>query len=320
MEYINECLMKFQSLSQSVREAFGQGDTYLKLKKMEEKYNVSLSFLMVLIAIDELEPDDITDYLVAKFSLTADQAEKIAEEFKDDILLPVLDGEMDKSLAQSSSFTKDKIEDIFSTGVLDMFSQPKEMIQAFNYEAFAAMDKDPLLEDRLINMFISNEELLSSASLTIDDRPHRGTIKNWLKDFIAKQGSDIFDSFILAKYINSLDGAVNLSPVEKNNLTKVLKTYRNLVFFPESMENVKVENWSIIPIEEGIEAVKKADTVKSNRIDSTTTKKQASSSNDGFSEAISLEKDLLAMLAKYNRNSLEYKAIQEELNRLKKKK
>lgn len=181
-----------------------------------------------------------------------------------------------------------------------------------------------MLEDRLVNLLLNNEELISAANVVVDGRSYRGTVKNWLKDFISKHGSDIFDTFILAKYINALDGQVSLNPGEKKILTKILKTYRNLVFFPESMEKIPVEKWAIIPYEE--ETVKQK-VAELQQVISTKVELKGedagnleSSFKPNLSDLESIKLELQNMLNDYSRESLEYKAIKEEIARLNKKK
>ncbi len=325
MEYISECIVKFQSLPDKLREKLGGDEAYLKLKEIENRYQVSLSFLIILFAIGELEEKDCPEYLMLKFSISKERAQEITEALMNEIISPALIDELNldnltgtTAVTEKLAFDRSQVEDVFDNGLIPMTLQDAETIKAFNYSAFAEMDKDDLLEDRLINLLLNNEELISANNVVIDGRSYRGTVKSWLKDFINKQGSDIFDSFVLAKYINSLGGEVELSPSEKKLLTKILKTYRNLVFFPESMENTPMEKWAIIPFEE--ETVKQ----KVEELHQVVIAKKEQPKKDNFKpdqeDVNNIQIELQNMLSDYSLDSLEYKAIKEEINRLNKKK
>ncbi len=109
-------------------------------------------------------------------------------------------------------------------------------------------NKEDCLE-KFTKAFLSNSEKISTKNIIIDNREQEPTIANWVKHFIKENGSEIFSNIVLAKYLTSSIVQTLLNNDEKKILRKVLKLYRNLVFFPESMTNVPMENWEIIPID-----------------------------------------------------------------------
>jgi hypothetical protein len=337
MNYIAECLEKFQSLPTGIREKLGGDEAYQKIKKLEKEFDVSLSFYLILLIINELDFNNGPDYLVAKFSITKKKAKDITDRLYEVLIYPAFDAEIGPSLDSFIDVLADEVavpeiikynaaqvEDIFDSQLIPTLLQDEKTIQAFNISAFAAMDVDDLLEDRLINLLLNNEELISASNVIVDGRSYRGTVKNWLKDFISYHGSDIFDTFILAKYINFLDNKVSLNPGEKKILTKVLKTYRNLIFFPDSMDKVPIESWAILPFE--AETVKQKVAELQGVISSKAgiKKEQSDVNEDNFkpnlSDVANIKIVLQNMLSDYSRDSLEYKAIKEEIGRLDKKK
>lgn len=337
MDYIAECLEKFQGLPATLKERLGGDEAYLKLKGLEEKYSISLTLYLILLVINELDLNDGPDYLVQKYSITKKLAKEITEKINETIIFPAIEAEIalnedsfedvlatDVSQPKLIKYGPAQVEDVFDSNLIPTILQDKETIKAVNIGAFAAMNQDNLLEDRLINLLLNNEELISAANVVVEGRSYRGTVKNWLKDFISKHGSGIFDTFILAKYINALDSQLNLNPGEKKILTKILKTYRNLVFFPESMEKIAMEKWAIIPYEE--ETVKQKVAELQQVISSKTEAKQEASADNetkfkpSRSDLESIKLELQNMLNDYGRDSLEYKAIKEEIARLNKKK
>ena len=87
-----------------------------------------------------------------------------------------------------------------------------------------------------------------------------------------------------------------------------MKLYRNLVFFPESMEGVALDNWEIFPVNRSeIAKTVKSETVAEIETDPAITERQKTIF------------DLQKNLTKYPTNSLEYKAIHQEINRLSRK-
>jgi hypothetical protein len=113
---------------------------------------------------------------------------------------------------------------------------------------YLLINKEDCLE-KFTKAFLFNSEKISAKNIIIDNREQEPTIANWIKHFIKENGSEIFSNIILAKYLTSPTVKTLLNDEEKKILRKVLKLYRNLVFFPESMTNVPMENWEIIPID-----------------------------------------------------------------------
>lgn len=145
----------------------------------------------------------------------------------------------------------------------------------------------------------------------------------------------MFDELKMAEYLSSSPNTKKLNTEEKDLLRKLLRLYRNLVFFPESMGNNPVEDWQIIPVDK-VEEDKKIN--KSNSFqDVLSNEKQAAVQEQTSSGAIAsgnlraqkqVEKkiesaplnELEMILTQYAPDSLEYKAVKQEIERLKKKK
>lgn len=97
--------------------------------------------------------------------------------------------------------------------------------------------------------FLSNQEKLTKEYLIVEGRKQDPTVSNWIKDFVKENGSDMFNNIALAKYISSSVNCVRLDSDEKRLVKKVLRLYRNLNFFPESMKDVPFVEWEIIPVD-----------------------------------------------------------------------
>ena len=80
MNYIIESLNKFYNLPMDIRQKIGGVDSMLVVQDIEKKYGVDISFALILIAIGELNANDLSAYLQKKYFLAADDAYDIANE------------------------------------------------------------------------------------------------------------------------------------------------------------------------------------------------------------------------------------------------
>lgn len=197
--------------------------------------------------------------------------------------------------------------------------------------------KDSL--SKFIRTFLINQEQISSQRILLDGKEQDPTIANWIKHFVKENGSGIPGNIVLAKYLTSSPDVLSLKEDEKKILKKVLKLYKNLVFFPDSMSNTPRDDWEIIPVDRDSSFINK--NIGKKNIGAQEDKK---SSEDNKSvirkEEIKVEKKvepkreeikvkekvkeienpeiikLQEMLNKYSENSLERKAIESEIKKI----
>jgi hypothetical protein len=334
--YLNECLERFHELPDQIQEVIGGFEAAIKIKNLEEKYGVDLSFAVILVAIGELNIDDLPDYLNLKFEVDKTKGEEIAKELEDQVFLNTLDliinnpelqnivsGEEVPAGTQFGPITNLSTEDkkeliikTFSDNIIPALQAEPAKLQDFNIAIFQIFDIDENLGEKIENLLYVNQEKLSDHHIIIDGHPASPTIANWLKDFIKKYGSSLFDEVALAEYLTQSPNIKPLKPAEKELVRKVLKLYRNLSFFPESMDGVSLDQWEIFPVD------------RSKMVNiSRTPINQKPAVNEIILEAVdevASEKqkvifDLQKSLAKYSPTTLEYKAISQEINRLSKK-
>ncbi|PKM91086.1 hypothetical protein CVU82_03455 [Candidatus Falkowbacteria bacterium HGW-Falkowbacteria-1] len=196
--------------------------------------------------------------------------------------------------------------------------------------------------------FLINQEKLTKNLLIIEGKKEDPTIANWVKSFVKENGSDLFNNIILAKYLTSSINCLSIDNDERKLVRKTLRLYRNLIFFPDSMKNIPMEEWEIIPVDKDSvysddsmaklrkasfsqEALKQKDKEKEIRpseslvggslkisyenIKTEQTKKFENNTTD-----IEKIKELELMLGKYSGKNLERKAIENEIKKLKKTK
>lgn len=318
--YLSECLEKFHELPELIQEMVGGFEACLGIKELEDVYKTPLSFVVILIAISELEIDDVAEYLNLKFGLDKIKGEEIADKLEEKIFTPVLEAilevnQADDAIETKKSFgpisdmtTADKKEFIlktFSSELIPALLAEPTKIKDFNIALFQIFNEDEDLEDKVETLLYNNQEKLSNHQIILDGHPASPSIANWLKDFIKKYGSDLFDEVVLAEYLSQSPNIKSLNPGEKELVRKVLKLYRNLVFFPESMDGILLENWEILPV--GYNEIKNKPEI------------EKVSENPVITERQKNIFDLQKNLTKYPTTSLEYKAIQQEINRLSRK-
>jgi hypothetical protein len=207
------------------------------------------------------------------------------------------------SLADKKEF----ILKTFTSEIVPALKAEPTRLQDFNIALFQAFNEDEDLEDRVEALLYNNQEKLSDHQIILDNHPASPSIANWLKDFIKKYGSDLFNEVALAEYLSQSPNIKSLKPEEKELVRKVLKLYRNLVFFPQSMDGIAIENWEIFPVNHS-EVIKK-----------NISKPENSTENPVITERQKTIFDLQKNLTKYPTTSLEYKAIHQEINRLSRK-
>lgn len=194
---------------------------------------------------------------------------------------------------------------------------------------FSAMDVG--FKKELEGALYKNPEKLTHKTFTLDGNKHAPSIRNWLRDFIKTHGSGLFDNVILTKYIAYAPNCQRLSDEEKKIVKKLLSLYRNLKFFPESLKDVPLDKWEIIPIEREEELSKARSagapkTEEEKEIDEL--KKEEENYEAGGLERMAIEEeigeeskveDLRIEASKYPAGSLERKALEEEIAKMEKR-
>ena len=333
--YLSECLERFHDLPDQIQDMIGGFEACLKIKKIEDAYNVSLGFAVILVTIGELTIDDLPDYLNLKFQIDKQKGEEIADYLEEQIFAPVFDLILETSeddnleiVGEEKKFNlisemplaekKEFILKTFAEEIIPALKAEPAKIQDFNVAMFQAFIEDDTLSDKAESLLYNNQEKLSNHQIVIDGHPASPSIANWLKDFIKKYGSNIFNEVQLAEYLSESVNIKSLKPEEKELVRKVLKLYRNLVFFPESMDGIALDNWEIFPIDRR-ETIKTAKTETAIETETTAETAAEVETDSAITERQKTIFDLQKNLTKYPTNSLEYKAIHQEINRLSRK-
>ncbi len=317
MTYTQECLEKFQELPNLAKEKIGGAETFNVITELEKKYKVSLSFLIVLLAIGELGDEDIYDYVTARYQLEPAFAKTLSQEIKSKILDPFLVNlreiwgltpENPIPDLRNSEDNEKMILEIFSNQLVKTLKINKfDDLHKLNILIFKILHDNDNFENKIIEILYNSPDKLTSHRLVSIDRKVEPTVANWLKDFIKQNGSKLFDELSLEQYLVNSENARELEPEEKNLVRKLLKLYRNLVFFPESMEGIPLEQWEIFSVDY------QPENQSSGIRDVLATPAETAPGEALTKQLIELEETL----KNYSPSSLEYKALSQEISRLK---
>lgn len=151
---------------------------------------------------------------------------------------------------------EDYVTDILKNDLLSIFktsslSANTALNRGFIYLLFNAEG----FKESALRIIMSNQSLIGKNNILMDGREVAPSVANWLKNFIKEKGSDMFDDIVLAQYLDNNNGAKQLSQEEKEILSSLLRFYKNINFFPESMQNIAPDKWQIFPFEVPIDSI-----------------------------------------------------------------
>ncbi|MBL7058510.1 hypothetical protein ISS03_04180, partial [Patescibacteria group bacterium] len=147
MTYFEECIYKFNNLPQQNQDAFGSIAVLQKINTLENKYKINLGFMAILIAIGELEPTDIAEYIEKKYKLKKVKAEKISSDFDAQVINPAIKNTI--GTPQGFSLTtltlqeeKELIIKFFKEEFVDILKGSPDRQNAINLRIFYVLSKD----------------------------------------------------------------------------------------------------------------------------------------------------------------------------------
>lgn len=323
MAYLQECLQRFENLPSDLKEKFGSLEAFEKIEEIENYYEIDLKFAVILLAIGELAITDLPEYLQEKYDLAEEDAVEIADKLINDVFyfdFPDLqETEEDSSLNLKEIIPWEEVLDIFKNNFVRFLKEtdPSYLdIERLNKSVFFHLSVDGLRQEEMAKALIDNNERITKNQIVVEEKEVSPTIANWLRDFFKHNGAGEFNDLALLEYLNSSKNAKILIGEEKNILRKMLKAYYNINFFPESMENILVDDWQII-----------SSNLNEDKKEPAVSELDYKEKELPVKEAVNIqisaeEKRLLELkdaLPNYPSSSLEYKAIKQEITSLEKK-
>ncbi|MGE5425867.1 MAG: hypothetical protein ACM3PZ_02240 [Bacillota bacterium] len=301
MEYIAQCLERFRKLPRELKELFGGPDAMESILEIEERYRINTSFVVVLVAIGDLSVQDVASYLQLKHGLSEEDAVEISsillrEIFSLALLLP---GKEFDGITEA----KEKL--------LDLLSDP-QAAENFNQHFFSSLTKRPELLAELENALLNHPIKIGEKKIISGKGSAQPTLANWIKDFAAASGAGNFDELVLAHYLSDSPNASQLAEADKIILGRALRFYRNVAYFDEITDKKPVKLWNFIPLE----TTHKEDPAPLPERKSISRPIQEKPEPEIVPAEESQASKLQAALNDYPSDSLEYKVIKQELDRL----
>ena len=334
-QYLLDCLDKFYELPDVIILEFNHPDHLRIIDELGAEYGLELSFVAVLVAINELSLDSLAEYLVKRYDLPEVTAKTIADKLNNLYFQPIINrlsffNQDPNKISPTLDEERSIITNLFRENLLVELKNYEQIIAAINQRVFAWLDRDLSARKQIETALLQNQEKITEQPIVINGEKLPGTVANWLRCFAIEKGAENFNSLSISEFLGLSKNAANLSELDKKTLRALLNTYRNIKFFPDSMPSDDGTDWAIIPLpEKNISLDETIDlnneSVVSNIADqpidpemqplaspikNTTTPKDESVANK--------INQLQLMLKRYNPDSLEAQAIAEEIIKLEK--
>lgn len=326
MSYYLDCITKFSYLPEEIRNNVGSFESMAVLDDIKKLYNLDLKFELILLAIGELTWGTLPSYLIKKYNLNKDTADKIKDKIKKEIF--------DNIPAPEKSIEKNPYEVIKSklkNNLLEMLTEDDDYKEALNEEFIFLLTYNENSPLELSELLYKNSEFLTSKNLIIKNETLRPVAKNWIRDFKESNADVFFNNLILSNYLVKSNNVRILDQKEKKIVKDFLLLYRNIKFFETMIEKLSPDEWEILPLERDDDNTKKRifgppKTREEKEIDSLSQAKETVAKSELEKRMIEEEiigkkkiEDLKIMANKFPAGSLERKAVEEEIARLNQK-
>lgn len=255
MPILEEAIEQFNKLPIEIQLECSSEEYINALQTLERIYKLPLSGVAVQIIVGNFQFSSLSSDLQCEFSLNTQTAEQLAQDLKEKVFRTVIERlnflnsnpEKDMTLEQEKNFA----ENLFHTALVKELHHHPLIISAINDRLFYILARDEQFKERLARALYENSEKITSHILKLKTNEQvPSTVSNWLKDYIAQYGSQAYDSLNQSKFLSSSKNVKLLSDVEKTLVAKVLRTYLNIAFFPDSMPSDDGEGWEIIPVDQ----------------------------------------------------------------------
>lgn len=263
MLIIEEAIEKFNNdLPEEIRLSCSAPEVIKPLRLLESAYDINLSTLIIYFAIGELQFEDISDYIETEYNFNDVKAHALSREIEETILKPLLDrvnfinslADKEMTLEQEKTI----VAKMFQSNLMAEMLRPSIITDAVNQRILSILARELNFQNKLEQAMYENTETITKNPIIINGQSVKPSIANWLKDYISQYGSQTHDSMSQSAFLINSENAKNITLGERELLAKILKTYINIKFFPESMPSDNGEGWEIIPVDDTIETEKSA--------------------------------------------------------------
>ena len=77
-----------------------------------------------------------------------------------------------------------------------------EILTDINRDVISLFDDDPDFQKKLENSLYKNQQKLTSKKFLLAGKPAKPTIGNWIRHFIKKEGTEMFDNVVLSRFLS----------------------------------------------------------------------------------------------------------------------
>lgn len=332
-QYLLDCLDKFYELPDVIILEFNHPNRLKIIDELGAEYGLELSFVAVLVAIDELQLDSLAEYLVKRYDLPEATAKTIADKLNNLYFQPIINrlsffNQDHNKTSPTLDEERSIIINLFKESLLVELKNYEQIIVAINQRTFACINRDLNACKQIETALLQNQEKVTEQPIIVNGEKLPGTVANWLRCFAIEKGAENFNSLSISEFLGLSKNAANLSKLDKQTLRVLLNTYRNIKFFPDSMPSDDGIGWVIIPLpeknislDETINLANKsvADNIASQPIDPEMQPLKSPIKNITVPKdesVINKINQLQLMLKRYNPDSLEARAIAEEIIKL----
>ncbi|MEA3398504.1 MAG: hypothetical protein U9R06_02040 [Patescibacteria group bacterium] len=330
---INKALEKFKQLPNDIILEVDSDRVADILEELKEKYGFNLNPVIIFMVVGDLLAEDVLQYLQKEFGVSEKKAKAISKEINEKIIDPLLERlhffnpSPDKTSIKPEQ-EKKLVLKIFEKDLLRDLNNNPIIIRKINSRIFSLLSQDLGFKKSMENALYCNLQKLTHKHFILEGKLHAPSVRNWIRDFIKKHGTSLFDNVDLTDYATNSENGKELDAEERKLVTRLLILYRNVKFFPDSMASDDGEGWEIIPVEDSIPEEKRPisgppKTPAEKRIDELKQEEekygQDSLAGRAIEEEISHEKrieDLRIEANKYPAGSLERRALEEEIRKL----
>jgi len=111
----------------------------------------------------------------------------------------------------------------------------------------SSIQPSPRITQKSLRQIVQDNKEALNQGLTVSplkiadfEQPVRGTIKNWLSDYVKQKGAEKHDQMIRSDYLFKNDNAKNLPPQEKPLVAEILKSYDENSTLPYNEEEKRI--------------------------------------------------------------------------------
>lgn len=208
----------------------------------------------------------------------------------------------------------DHFEYIFNIERYDPWKKIKDYLTELN--SLGERDK---FKETLRKILNKNKTFISNNKLIINNKEEQPTISNWLKDFRTSHGEDYFiDQMKISDYLIRNSNIQKLTKEEKKKVNLVLDLYRKLKFSSFSPVGLE-EEVTIIKPDGEMGTLKEGQFEKISKETEEVYQKVVNilgNRNINYQDRDDIINELKLNLNQYPSNSLERKAIEEEIKKM----